>query len=147
MPYITKQAREELSERTAETSGELNYNITKVIDDFVLLYGMYYETFNTIMGVLEKVKAVFISQDKQSLSFFEFIKEDTEALVVDIAIEIEAFVFASHDTSDKTLAVLGALEGAKTEFIRRVITPYENKKCAENGDVYSCLCEYPTVMD
>lgn len=31
---------------------------------------------------------------------------------------------------------LGALEGAKLEFYRRVAEPYENKKIVENGDVY-----------
>jgi len=33
--------------------------------------------------------------------------------------------------------VLGALEGAKLEFYRRVVVPYENAKLAENGDVYA----------
>lgn len=32
---------------------------------------------------------------------------------------------------------LGALEGAKLEFYRRVAVPYEEKKRLENGDVYS----------
>ncbi len=32
--------------------------------------------------------------------------------------------------------IVGALEGAKMEFYRRVAVPYENKKIAENGDVY-----------
>lgn len=32
--------------------------------------------------------------------------------------------------------VLGALEGAKLEFYRRVAVPYEDKKIKENGDVY-----------
>jgi hypothetical protein len=32
--------------------------------------------------------------------------------------------------------VLGALEGAKLEFYRRLAAPYEDKKIAENGDVY-----------
>jgi hypothetical protein len=32
--------------------------------------------------------------------------------------------------------VLGALEGAKLEFYRRVAAPYEDRKIAENGDVY-----------
>lgn len=32
--------------------------------------------------------------------------------------------------------VLGALEGAKLEFYRRVAAPYEDKKIALNGDVY-----------
>lgn len=32
--------------------------------------------------------------------------------------------------------ILGALEGAKLEFYRRVAAPYEDKKMEENGDVY-----------
>lgn len=32
--------------------------------------------------------------------------------------------------------ILGALDGAKLEFYRRVVVPYEDKKRAENGDVY-----------
>ena len=31
---------------------------------------------------------------------------------------------------------LGALEGAKLEFYRRVATPYEDVKLADSGDVY-----------
>ena len=32
--------------------------------------------------------------------------------------------------------VIGALEGAKLEFYRRVAAPYEDLKANENGDVY-----------
>ena len=32
---------------------------------------------------------------------------------------------------------LGALEGAKLEFYRRVVAPYEIQKMAQNGDVYT----------
>ena len=32
--------------------------------------------------------------------------------------------------------VVGALEGAKMEFYRRLAAPYEDIKVAENGDVY-----------
>lgn len=32
--------------------------------------------------------------------------------------------------------ILGALEGAKLEFYRRVATPYEERKMVANGDVY-----------
>ena len=31
---------------------------------------------------------------------------------------------------------LGALEGAKLEFYRRVVAPYEDLKIRENGDIY-----------
>jgi len=32
--------------------------------------------------------------------------------------------------------ILGACTGARDEFYRRVAAPYEDKKIAENGDVY-----------
>ena len=32
--------------------------------------------------------------------------------------------------------IIGALEGAKMEFYRRVAVPYEEQKIKENGDVY-----------
>lgn len=32
--------------------------------------------------------------------------------------------------------VIGALEGAKLEFYRRIVAPYEDSKIKENGDVY-----------
>jgi hypothetical protein len=32
--------------------------------------------------------------------------------------------------------VVGALEGAKLEFYRRIAVPYEDTKIATNGDVY-----------
>lgn len=33
--------------------------------------------------------------------------------------------------------IIGALEGAKLEFYRRVAESYEDRKIKENGDVYS----------
>lgn len=32
--------------------------------------------------------------------------------------------------------IIGALEGAKLEFYRRVAAPYEDGKIKENGDIY-----------
>lgn len=33
--------------------------------------------------------------------------------------------------------IIGALEGAKLEFYRRIAAPYEDAKIEENGDVYA----------
>ena len=42
-----------------------------------------------------------------------------------------------HGISYKSLNdVMGALEGAKMEFYRRVVVPYEEEKLNLNGDVY-----------
>ena len=82
MPYIQKRKKfdiaiEELF-RTINTAGELNYVITRLIDNFAGS-NCSYEKLNTALGVLSAV---------------DF------------------------------------------EFKRRVVAPYENKKCEENGDVY-----------
>lgn len=42
---------------------------------------------------------------------------------------------------------LGALEGAKLEFYRRLAVPYENKKKKENGDVYPKACKCKKVAE
>ena len=38
---------------------------------------------------------------------------------------------------DNINEVIGVLECAKQEFYRRIASPYENAKIADNGDVYS----------
>lgn len=44
--------------------------------------------------------------------------------------------FKTHGRYQAINDILGALEGAKLEFYRRVAAPYEDKKILENGDVY-----------
>ena len=43
---------------------------------------------------------------------------------------------AGRQSYDLCNEVIGVLECAKLELYRRMVAPYENKKCAENGDVY-----------
>lgn len=58
MPYITKEARfniEENQERP-QTAGELNYVITKLCLAFLAKHKESYNTYNTLIGVLECAK-------------------------------------------------------------------------------------------
>lgn len=90
MPYITHDARIEIMDEnfgidlydtgfSLDTSGELNYVITRIIKGYLDAKGHRYEHMNAILGVLD---------------------------------------------------------AASKEFYRRVVSPYEDKKIAENGDVY-----------
>lgn len=82
MPYVKQARRGELKVTVLgipNDPGELNYVLTQVIEDYRLIHGDKYATFNDIMG---------------------------------------------------------ALEGAKAEFYRRIVAPYEDHKVNENGDVY-----------
>lgn len=78
MPYIKMERRGELDFDEPETSGELNYAITRLVQTY-LGRAPKYDDFNS---------------------------------------------------------VIGALESAKLELYRRMISPYEDKKIIENGDVY-----------
>lgn len=44
--------------------------------------------------------------------------------------------FNGHKNYQAINDVIGALEGAKLEFYRRIAAPYEDTKISSNGDVY-----------
>lgn len=53
-----------------------------------------------------------------------------------IALLINNYVGTMNLSYQTINDIVGALEGAKLEFYRRIAAPYEDKKIAENGDVY-----------
>jgi hypothetical protein len=80
MPYINKEQKESVAQNGAQTPGQLNYDITR------LLIRYWKREFN-----------------------------QTYTSINDI---------------------LGALEGAKLEFQRRVVQKYEDEAIKRNGDMY-----------
>lgn len=85
MPYINKEDRESLDPylsdlNPAADAGQLNFQITRLVDDFV----------------------------------------------------------GSKISYAKINEAIGVLECAKLELYRRIAAPYEDKKMAQNGDVYDC---------
>lgn len=82
MPYIKYSDRDTLADpqMTMSNAGELNYMLTKLVDEYMYENGKSYKSMNDIVG---------------------------------------------------------ALECAKLEIYRRIVGPYEDKKIAHNGDVYS----------
>jgi hypothetical protein len=81
MPYIKQQDRIKIEQGCSiQSCGELNFNFSIIIKEYLNNKGMSYQTINDIIG---------------------------------------------------------ALEGAKLEFNRRIVIPYEDKKIIENGDVYN----------
>lgn len=58
MPYITQNAREILDKHhsSARTVGELNYQITRLVDSFISQAGLSYTNINNVVGVLECAK-------------------------------------------------------------------------------------------
>lgn len=79
MPYIKKQERVSALVHVARNPGELNFQLTTAVNEYLTEKKLSYQTINDIIG---------------------------------------------------------ALEGAKMEFYRRIAVPYENEKLSINGDVY-----------
>lgn len=60
MPYITKSERETLANgMPPSTPGELNYAITKLLNDYIDEHRLNYAVINAIVGALECAKAEF----------------------------------------------------------------------------------------
>ena len=61
-----------------------------------------------------------------------------------ITVAVNAYI-AGHNLSYTTINdVVGVLECAKLEAYRRLAAPYEDQKCADNGDVYG-FAEKPQI--
>lgn len=84
MPYIPYEQRslDYLLEHGIENSGQLNYYLTELLNDYIKQQGKEYTTYNDIVG---------------------------------------------------------ALECAKLEIYRRVVSVYEDEKLLENGEVYELI--------
>lgn len=52
MPYIKPELREEIEESGPKSAGELNYIISKYIDEYIISMGKDYNTLNEVAGVL-----------------------------------------------------------------------------------------------
>lgn len=51
-------------------------------------------------------------------------------VITKLLIGMEASSYSGHNE------IIGALECAKQEYYRKVLVPYEDQKCKENGEVY-----------
>lgn len=77
------------------------------------------------------------------------MRYDTHELKADLQDMIRDFV-VENGVRDSTITdVLGTLEAAKSDFIRRVVDPYEENKFIQNGTVYAALFlpERPEQLD
>jgi hypothetical protein len=59
VPYINRVARRELRYRTSCNTGELNYEFTRVVQQYIEKYGLSYRAINDVIGSLEGAKQEF----------------------------------------------------------------------------------------
>lgn len=77
----------------------------------------------------------YLTDDRKS----ELAAGESALTAGDLTFEIQQSIltYLGEQPNYQTMAeVLGALEGAKADFIERVLKPYEAKKRIANGDVW-----------
>lgn len=63
MPYLTIGERSSLNDgRKAQKGGELNYQISKLLNDFIAMRSLSYATINEAMGAIECAKLEFYAR-------------------------------------------------------------------------------------
>ena len=75
-------------------------------------------------------------EDKTALANGTRLTKTAGQLNYSITLLLKAYLEDNGTNYQNMNDVMGALEGAKLEFVRRVVNPYEDQKIKENGDVY-----------
>jgi hypothetical protein len=84
----------------------------------------------------EKTRRIFEKKVPRSVFDFGALCEDSGELNYAITQLIKGYLSSKPMKYAVCNDIIGALEGSKLEFIRRVLVPYEDLKIIENGDVY-----------
>jgi len=88
-----------------------------------------------VIGVIKKMPYI-TKERRESLVDDEAMAQCAGELNFLITQEIHYYIMHKKLSYQTINDILGALEGAKLEFYRRVAVPYEEKKREANGDVY-----------
>ena len=121
MPYITPDRYLEAAHKPT-TVGELNYLLTLRAIGYVHTRGINYANINHVIGSYEQA----MHSDERAPELSE--------LAIQLRADCKKY-WQNIDGARKT-DVAGALRCSMLEFYRRVAVPYEDKKIAENWDVY-----------
>ena len=89
----------------------------------------------TTCKVVVEVLVPYIKQDRRQIVYEEGA-ETVGELTYLFCREIKSYLQTKGESYQVFAEVLGALEGAKLDFIERKVKAYEQRKCLENGDVW-----------
>ena len=78
-----------------------------------------------------------LPEDREQFEVLEFVRpKNAGELNFCISTMLANYIEDTGRRYQNMNDIVGALEGAKAEFQRVVVAPYEDKKMAENGGVY-----------
>lgn len=78
----------------------------------------------------------YIRQIRREILAGNGLPENAGELNYALTMQVKQYVNTAGLSYQTINDIVGALDGAKAEFQRRVVAPYEDRKIQENGDVY-----------
>lgn len=78
----------------------------------------------------------YIDRDRRPYLEVLGVQPDTPGELNFVISDIIKTYWDEHSNYQGINDIVGALEGAKAEFQRRIVGPYEDLKIEQNGDVY-----------
>ena len=85
----------------------------------------------------DRVKIDQLVEDSESAFVLGMNLENAGELNYFITMIIRGYMNGHGMSYQRLNDIVGALEGAKAEYQRRIVGPYEDRKRDENGDVYN----------
>jgi len=135
MPYLKQDNRVELQGRGMKTPGEVNYCICRIINDYFLARGLCYDAINTVLATFDLLKTIYEIELLPGIGVTR-IEVQGKKLEDPSLFMVIIECLNGHKSNTPAFDILGALNGAEFEIKRRIIAPYEDKKCLLNGEVF-----------
>lgn len=147
MPYIKQEDRERLKiSNDPRTEGELNYLLTLEYIKFIKENGESYSNYGFMRTEIQLLVSHFSNMETgiMRIGGADFFKNDfirNLDKIIDNFFTVNYLKGLSQEELNEHFSkirkmVIGALINSSEELYRRKISVYEDKKIAENGDVY-----------
>lgn len=78
----------------------------------------------------------YITQNRRAVLAFPEVPKNAGELNYLFTVAAQNYIREKGESYQTYNDILGALEGCKLEFYRRLVAPYEDGKKVVNGDVY-----------
>lgn len=133
MPYIENSTgrREELVKfRMPTNPGELNFLLYYQALDFVKRMGITYHILDDIVMAYEGVMQQLYSSNHSEYAYPNYAPLNSQDLH-----GVMYHIVFNYMSRSGAPAPIGTVRLSQAEFIREVVSPYEDKKKQENGEV------------
>src|SRR5574340_631748 len=137
MPYITQSRRDELKRLPVpETAGELNYLITLELIKAYADGGIHIQTSTIFKMEVEEIIDAYLEHSKPSYQLINDVLGALSGAAREFSRRVPKRGISNTCPYFERQVYIDTLELISQQFYKNVAVPYENKKIAENGDVY-----------